>query len=84
MKGLPSRNTLLLASDFNSSLIPDKDKAHVGPCVIRGPRIKLRSVRPLQKLLEDHRLTALNPWSPGKPATNEQGNSVSQIDCAMT
>ena len=24
MKGLPSRNTLLLAGDFNSSLIPDK------------------------------------------------------------
>ena len=50
----------------------------------RGPRLKIRSVRRLQKLREEHGLTALNTWSSGKPATHVQGNSVSQIDFALT
>ena len=75
---LPSRNTLLVAGDFNSSLIPDGK--HVGPCVPKGPKFKLRSVRPLQKLLEDNSLVALNTWASGRPATHRQGSSLSQID----
>ena len=78
---LPNRNTLLMAGDFNSPLV--SDKRHVGPCTVRGPRLKLRSVRPLQNLLEEHQLTALNTWATGKPATHFQGNSVSQIDFAI-
>ena len=75
---LPNRNTLLIAGDFNPPLV--SDKRHVGPGAVRGPRLKLRSVRPLQNLLEEHQLTALNTWATDKPATHFQGNSVSQID----
>ena len=81
LRHLPKRNTLLVAGDFNSLLV--SDKRHVGPCTAKGPRLKLRSVRPLQNLLEDHQLTALNTWAAGRPATHLQGNSVSQIDFAL-
>ena len=79
---LPKRNTLLVAGDFNSPLFPDK--RHVGPRTLRGPKLKLRSVRPLHNLLEEHQLTALNTWASGKPATHFQGCSVSQIDFAIS
>ena len=81
LRHLPHRNSLLIASDFNSQL--SSDKRHVGPCTIKGPRLRLRSVRPLQNLLEAQQLTALNTWSTGKPATHLQGNSVSQVDFAL-
>ena len=78
LSGIPTCNTLLLAGDLNSPLLPDR--LHVGPCVLRGPKLKVRSTKPLQKLIEDHHLVALNTWSCKKPATHEQGNSISQID----
>ena len=81
LRHLPHRSTLLIAGDFNSQL--SSDKRHVGPCTIKGPRLRLRSVRPFQNFLEAHQLTALNTWSTGKPATHLQGNSVSQIDFAL-
>ena len=81
LRHLPQRNTLLVAGDFNSPLV--SDKRHVGPCTTKGPRLKIRSVKPLQNLLEDHQLTALNTWAAGRPATHLQGNSVSQIDFAF-
>ena len=59
------------------------DKRHVGPCTTKGPRLKLRSAKPLQNFLEDHQLTALNTWAAGRPATHLQGNSISQIDLAF-
>ena len=77
LKNLPHRNTLISAAYSKSSLLPDKSHT----CVLRGPRLQIKSVRPLRKLSEEHGLRALNTWSAGKPVT--QGNSVSQIDFVL-
>ena len=81
LRHLPQRNNVLVAGDFNSPLV--SDKRHVGSCAAKGPRLKLRCVKPLQNFLEDHQLTALNTWAAGRPATHLQGNSISQIDFAF-
>ena len=56
---------------------------HVGPCTIQSCRLGHRGSQGLQRLLEDHNLVAANTWGVRKPATHEQGNSVSQIDYAL-
>ena len=70
-----------------SSIMTEAKKSRrqklLGPCTVRGPKLIIRSVSPLQKLLEDHQLVALNTWAAGKPSTHVQGNSVSQIDFVL-
>ena len=81
IKGLPLRNTLLILGDFNMCL--RTDMRHVGPCTIQSCRLGHRGSQGLQRLLEDHNFVAANTWGVRKPATHEQGNSVSQTDYAL-
>ena len=68
IKGLPSRNTLLILGDFNMSL--RTDMRHVGPCTLQSFRLGHRGSQGLQRLLEDHNLVAANTWGVRKPATH--------------
>ena len=81
IKGLPLRNTLLILGDFNMSL--RTDMRHVGPCATQSCRLGHRGSQGLQRMLEEHNLVAANTWGVRKPATHEQGNSVSQVDYAL-
>ena len=81
IRGMPQRNTLLVMGDFNMSL--RSDMKYVGPSTVPSCRLGHKGSKELHQLLEDHLLTATNTWCVRKPATHEQGNSVSQIDYVL-
>ena len=80
LKQVPSRLSLVVAGDFNSSL-------SACPRLI-GPRTCVESHMPdsegFQELVSSHNLVALNTWHAPCPHTFSQQGSKSQIDFILT
>ncbi|CAE7208423.1 unnamed protein product [Symbiodinium sp. CCMP2592] len=82
--GLPARNTLLLAGDFNCPFEPNA--AHCGRCVLPHNTLHYKDFRDHQHVVEALHLCVLNSWSNprhGQLATFTFGKLASQIDYVM-
>ena len=72
---LPSRNTLEIAGDMNTSLLPGPG---VGPSLLKGTSHP--DSERFTAFLSEHGLTALNTWSSRQIATYVSAQGSSQID----
>ena len=80
LRQIPSRLSLVVAGDFNSTLFS---------CLrLVGPRVCPEAGRPdsegFQELIASHNLVALNTWHALCPHTFSQQDSTSQIDFVLT
>ena len=80
LKQIPYRLSLVVAGDFNSTLLSSQR--------LVGPRICPEAERPdsagFQELITSHNLVALNTWHAPRPRTFSQQDSASQIDFVLT
>ena len=76
VRQVPSRTSLVVAGDLNATLSPS-------PRLV-GPRACGAAPRPVQELVETHKLVALNTWHAAIPHTYTQQGSHSQIDFIFT
>ena len=78
---VPHRDTLILAGDYNSSLVTQPRL--VGPAAT-SPSEPRPDEPELSNFLGQHRLVALNTWQPLSPRTFVQGKACTQIDFILT
>ena len=80
LRQIPSRLSLVVAGDFNSTLFSS-------PRLV-GPRVCPEAERPdsagFQEFIASHNLVALNTWHAPCPRTFSQQDSTSQIDFILT
>ena len=77
----PAPSTLILAGDYNSSLVTQPRL--VGPAAT-SPSEPRPDEPELSNFLGQHRLVALNTWQPLSPHTFVQGKACTQIDFILT
>ena len=80
VKQVPSRVSLVVAGDLNSSLSPSPRL--VGPCTCATAH--RHDSEGLQELVVSHKLVALNTWHASQPHTYTQQGTSSQIDFVLT